>query len=285
MQERKLVAINYADMQFTKSQKMNTWSLKNRGHADKIINYNRECIDDVFMEKNRDILIEQIGGGYWLWKPYIVKKTLDSMKMGDILFYLDSGAMVRKQLQVHVEFMDKNSLDLLCFSTPFREKSWTKKEVLEEYFERDGMDVEGLQIEATYFLIRKTKKTVDFVQEWLDLCCVRKNIANNEDGREGHHRNDQSLFSYVCKKYGYTPFKSPSNRYLRDSFSKELVVFYQDETEKIRCQEEYKALPSIPGTEFSIFCHGLRNTSMYSLKFLKMYMHALHQYMKHEDRL
>ena len=31
------------------------------------------------------------GYGYWLWKPYIIKKTMDMMILGDILLYLDCG--------------------------------------------------------------------------------------------------------------------------------------------------------------------------------------------------
>lgn len=33
----------------------------------------------------------QRGYGYWLWKPYIVKKQLEKMNDNDILIYADSG--------------------------------------------------------------------------------------------------------------------------------------------------------------------------------------------------
>ena len=31
------------------------------------------------------------GYGYWLWKPYLIKKTMLKMKHGDVLLYLDCG--------------------------------------------------------------------------------------------------------------------------------------------------------------------------------------------------
>jgi hypothetical protein len=36
------------------------------------------------------------GYGYWLWKPYIIKKTLESLSDGDILLYLDAGCEIDK---------------------------------------------------------------------------------------------------------------------------------------------------------------------------------------------
>ena len=41
-----------------------------------------------FIEHNRR------GYGYWLWKPYIIKKTMEEMKDGDILLYLDCGCEI-----------------------------------------------------------------------------------------------------------------------------------------------------------------------------------------------
>ena len=33
------------------------------------------------------------GGGYWIWKPFVILKTLKSMQEGDILLYADAGAI------------------------------------------------------------------------------------------------------------------------------------------------------------------------------------------------
>ena len=29
--------------------------------------------------------------GFWLWKPFIIKKTMENMNDGDVLLYLDCG--------------------------------------------------------------------------------------------------------------------------------------------------------------------------------------------------
>jgi len=34
------------------------------------------------------------GYGYWLWKPYLIKKKMEEMKDGDVLLYLDCGCEI-----------------------------------------------------------------------------------------------------------------------------------------------------------------------------------------------
>ena len=48
--------------------------------------------DSEFWNKHSNFILKNKKGfGYWLWKPYIIKKTIAQMKDGDILLYLDAG--------------------------------------------------------------------------------------------------------------------------------------------------------------------------------------------------
>src|SRR3989338_10956210 len=40
---------------------------------------------------NEFISSNSIGYGYWIWKPYIILKTIDDLNADDILIYMDSG--------------------------------------------------------------------------------------------------------------------------------------------------------------------------------------------------
>ena len=55
--------------------------------------------DEIFWE-NHSSFIEnnKKGYGYWLWKPYIIKKTLEKMKKGDILLYLDVKLIFKRKI-------------------------------------------------------------------------------------------------------------------------------------------------------------------------------------------
>ena len=43
-----------------------------------------------FIENNKR------GYGYWLWKSYLINKTIGKLKDGDILLYADSGCEILK---------------------------------------------------------------------------------------------------------------------------------------------------------------------------------------------
>ena len=86
-----IIAINYADDNFTDAQKLNTWTAKHLGRASRVIEYGPKDMDEVFWESNKDILSRSRGGGYWLWKPYFIARTLRLLQEGDYLVYCDAG--------------------------------------------------------------------------------------------------------------------------------------------------------------------------------------------------
>ncbi len=275
-----ITVINYADQAFSKAQLLNSKSAVLFGKADAVIEYSPSNIDRQFRKKHMDILSEKMGGGCWLWKPYIVCDALRKMNPGDYLFYLDSGALFRKSIIPFVSFMETHNIDMLCFTTPFAEEQWTKKTMIKKFYSDNDIDYKGLQIEATYYLVKKTGKIISFFEEWLKLCCVKENIDNSGLDNGEHHRNDQSIFSCLCRRYGYKSFRSPSNRYFPDSFENELMQFYKNRAENEYYKSEYEKIPVIQGTQFSVFCHGLKNTDMYYAKVLYLYVHAWNQFRK-----
>lgn len=54
--------------------------------------YSRDAIDADFARQNEAILKKSRGGGYWLWKPYVIFKTLSTLSDGDFLFYGDAAS-------------------------------------------------------------------------------------------------------------------------------------------------------------------------------------------------
>ena len=73
--ETMIYAINYANKKFFNAQKLNSQTAKKFG-ADVVIEYNQNSIDNSFYNDNHTILECRRGDGYWLWKPYIINKTL-----------------------------------------------------------------------------------------------------------------------------------------------------------------------------------------------------------------
>ena len=61
---------------------------------DKVDIYGREDIPFEFIEKTKPYIDMPRGGGYWLRKPFFLKKTFDMMNDGDICVYADAGCTI-----------------------------------------------------------------------------------------------------------------------------------------------------------------------------------------------
>ena len=174
-----------------------------------IIIFNKSDIPLEFKEKNQRILEETRGGGYWLWKPYIIWKTLidEKIQEGDILFYMDSMYFFLKDFEGL--YLDKmRDRDILAWKNKPNEpvylmKEWCKMDVIQEMGIYDEVFKENIEIGwAGAILFKKNENTIQIVQEWLDYCCdyhlltdspsiLKNNVAFIE------HRHDQSILSAV----------------------------------------------------------------------------------------
>lgn len=75
-----------------------------------------------FIENNKK------GYGYWLWKPYIIKKTLEKMNDEDILLYLDCGCELNYLAKIELENKIKIVKNKkIIGSSACNEREYTKK--------------------------------------------------------------------------------------------------------------------------------------------------------------
>lgn len=212
-----ILAINYANQKYRRSQRFNSQTAVDKGKADKVIEYTPQDIDVLFREKNKDILRNKRGNGYWLWKPYIIKKTLEKMQYNDYLCYLDSGAYYINRISYLIKQMEKDGQDIMSFELPFLEKKYTKRDIF-VYMRCDSeVYTNTNQRMATMILLKKTDKVVSFVDEWLDYG-EKEGIITDQPNHLGkanykefiENRHDQSIFSLLCKKYGVIAYRDPS---------------------------------------------------------------------------
>ena len=161
-----------------------------------------------FWNKHSDFILNNNRGyGYWIWKPYIIKRTLEQMNNGDILLYLDSGCelnyLAREQLLYYIEMVKQQML--MGTSSGGSDLVWTKTELL-KYFEVEN-NKELLcvnQVQACCLLMMKCDIIVNVVNEWYDICCNYDLIddnTNNNFPEFNEHRHDQSVLSLLLKKH------------------------------------------------------------------------------------
>lgn len=214
-----LIAINYADINFKEAQSINTKTAYTKGRVDKVIEYSPEDIEKDFYLKNKSILDNKRGGGYWLWKPYIILKTMEKMNDGDYLFYCDSGAAYINKVQYLIKSMEDTGQDIMPFELPLIEKQWTQNETFKFMNCYDDKFKNSNQILATYMLIKVSYKSKQFIKQYLELCenqdILIDNYSEEEEGYFLEHRHDQSIFSLLCKKYNLQVFRDPSQYGIR----------------------------------------------------------------------
>lgn len=210
-----LFLVNYSTKEYANKQKMNTFSAKIFGGFDKVYSYVPKDIDCDFKTKNQEILKLKKGAGLWLWKPYFFNKVLNSkLVYGDYLFHCDSSAFFIKSVQPLINALEDSGQDIMAFSLPLTEKHWTSPSLL-EYFNADIKTRNSPQVLANFLLVKKTKKSILFVKEWLNLCS-NINLINDSKERESSptyfntHRFDQSILSLLCKKQKLRLFRDPS---------------------------------------------------------------------------
>ena len=186
-------------------------SVKIYGEQFNIIIFKKSDIDNDFIEKNKSILNCKRGGGYWLWKPYIINKTLKKIDNDDIIFYIDSKYyFIEHFANLYVDYMKNN--DILVWKNKPNEpiwymKNWCKMDVIHKYnmfhkvFSENAEDCWGGAL-----IVKKTENSIRYIQEWLDMCCIYEDITDSKSKIENNklfreHRHDQSLLSIIIHKY------------------------------------------------------------------------------------
>jgi hypothetical protein len=209
--------INYANDVFRKSQRLNSKTGKEVGFFDEVISYSPGDIEPDFYEKNKRILSQKKGNGYWLWKPYFIKKTLEMLNWNDFLFYCDSGSYFIKPITPLIEISSLNSQDIIVFELSFTERIWTKRDAFILMNCDSPKYSESNQRLASFSLWKKSNFTIDFINEFLHYAQDERLITDLEnqcgypnypDFRE--HRHDQSIFSLLSKKYDLNAYRDPS---------------------------------------------------------------------------
>lgn len=206
--------VSYANEQFIKRQEELNNSAKIFG-IDKTISWTEEKLKKTdFYKKNKNILKQPRGAGYWMWKPYIILEAFKKMNSGDILFYVDSGVEIIDKVKPLCDLCEKQK-GILLFNAINKNKFWTKKDCFvymdcdyKEYFEHS-------QFMGGYQIYQKSRKSIKFLNEYLkfvqydflvdDSTSEAKNIKGFKE-----HRHDQSVLSNLAIKYGIQGFRNPS---------------------------------------------------------------------------
>ena len=183
--------------------------------------------DDEFKQalKNKNfkkVFNKKRGGGYWIWKPYIVYKHLKKLNNNDILVYADAGCSIKKNsVKKFNETFNKlkkgNKKMMLNKLKPteeyssyqLKEKMWTKGDILNYYkVYNNNKILNERQYEANRIFIIKNDKTMEIIKKWWNSAKEHPELFDDSESKKPNKegfietRHDQSNISVLCKING-----------------------------------------------------------------------------------
>ena len=168
-----------------------------------------------FVEKNPRLY------GYAIWKPYLILKTLETMKDGERLFYADAGCEFDLDCENPKENYEKlvnyYKNQLVHASYCNLEKSMTKMDLIVQLSMKDHPEINTSQIQTTAFILTKCDKILEFVRLWYALC-GNYHLINDMPStipnapKYDEHRHEQSIFSILLKKMNFFQYFKGTER-------------------------------------------------------------------------
>lgn len=208
----KLILVSFADKRYRNSLKRLEEQTKDFPFDERYFLTQDDCLTKNYWRNLKPWLYRR-GYGYWAWKSMIVSEHLTKMDYGDLLFWSDAGiywnanTISLKKFEQYINLLVYDN-DILVFGQPTVEKEWTKGDVLNVLGAYDNDDIcNSHQYWAGCFLLKKTNRTIDFINRFAELCDIKKELISDKrslkPNKEGfiEHRHDQSIFSVLVKSY------------------------------------------------------------------------------------
>ncbi|MBS0185963.1 MAG: hypothetical protein JSS34_06460 [Proteobacteria bacterium] len=202
-----VILVSFADgpQVFYKNQFSLTASAADKGF-DIIYNYRRGHFDPDFYRRNKHILTQPRGSGYWLWKPYFILKTMEASPENALIFYVDSGIILKKSLTPLLKKFENPdcTMILMGHGKPVPLRQHLKKEAYAAFKEELTPEILGHQnIWAFFVAVRNTPENRAFIKKWLNVCENADALTDmpfdktiQAPGFSGHG-HDQSLLSVL----------------------------------------------------------------------------------------
>ncbi len=215
----RIVAINFADESFSNAQALNADTARKNGKVDEVRCFTPNDIENAFFVEHEQVLSQKRGRGYWLWKPYITCKTLQSVDDGDYVVYTDSGLIFLNDIRLLIACMERDGQEIMLFEQGEGrvEKHWSKRDafVLMNCDSPEFTDTE--QCYSGLYIIKKSEKTCAFWKKVLFYNADYRIVSDEANvmglpNYEGfvENRHDQTVLSLLAKKEKIKFYPDPS---------------------------------------------------------------------------
>lgn len=209
--KQKVYGISYASRNYINRYNPVTQQAINSNFFDDFKCWKEEDIDEEFKKTYSTVWNDSTrGGGWWIWKPYIIYKQLEKMNDNDILIYFDSGCTINctiessKRINDYKNMVNNHWTGLLRFELGHQEYKFTNKYTIDYFSKKFNVNMEehikSNQILATVIIMRKTNYVLDFFKKTLEIIKDNPFILMDRLNQNNElHRHDQSIMSLLYK--------------------------------------------------------------------------------------
>lgn len=226
IEKQKIYGISYVSRNFNNRYNSMTNMGKTCGYFDNFVCLKEDFIDDWFKQKYVNVWNNSRGGGYWIWKPFIIFKKLQEINENDILIYIDGGCNIctttdaQNRFNDYVNMVNNNWTGHLRFQLEHKEFKYTNKHLIQYFNSNNKLNINyndvnyndvnineiinTEQLVGGIQVIRKNKFTMDFftycmkiIDDDVELFTDKYNLKTGEQ-----HRHDQSVMSMLYKIMG-----------------------------------------------------------------------------------
>lgn len=204
--KQNFVLVNYAHNGYLKSQDECSAIALKLGGIDKVISMGFDDLSADFRKKNRVILSQERGAGWWCWKPEVILRALEKIDSDDILIYSDSGWKFKDSIHCLLPYLEHNHF-ILSEAIPRIEGMKSghrtvltdcKRYCLDYYgITPDSNEAMGVLTSGGLIMMRKSHYVISFMEKWRadmthDLLMIddRTDIPKPEYAEFMRHMND-----------------------------------------------------------------------------------------------
>lgn len=223
------IFITYGDSNFKESLNRIKSQAQRLGLFDKIIIYKPSDLPSFI--KASPLMAYRRGGGYWVWKPYIIYHTLSQYNEGDIVYYADSGCTINNKSEEWViltNYLKSYNAVFFQYRSEYNYPGWDKVCTIPENnsskiihwmkpscvsFFNNYLQDESYQvfdkIWGGFIIIKKTRPILSVLENWYRLTLFKPELIMDPIGEElnhlpktfNRHRHDQAILTPLVYHY------------------------------------------------------------------------------------
>ena len=167
-----------------------------------------------YWERTAPYCYAERGFGYWLWKPFLLYRAIQSLKEGDILVYADAGSTIQRhpqaleRLHQYYSILQNNCCIRFRLSDDCVEHEYSTRRACLA-LDANWQDCNTAQMHATVILFKVCDASRKLLREWYELAMHRADMFSDMYNSESKflqpffkdHRHDQSIFSLLTKRH------------------------------------------------------------------------------------